>query len=208
MFNLFKKSRYFFARAIRKARGSAILNCEIHSTSAIEAGSQLVNTKMDRHSFCGYDCVLLNCNIGSFCSIADQVYAGGSHHPIHFISGSPVFLSHRDSVKAKFSRHEYSNQLVTHIGDDVWIGHGAKIKAGVNIGVGAAIGMGSIVTKDVPPYAIVGGNPARVIRYRFSEEVVIGLLKSKWWEREDHELISLGEMVSDPKAFLVKENLL
>ena len=202
MLKLFKRIRYYFARALNKARMSAIYNSHIDPTSAVESGSQVVGSSMDRHSFCGYDCTILNCDIGGFCSIADQVYVGGSHHPIHFVSTSPVFLSHRDSVKTKFAKHDYSHQPRTIIGHDVWIGHGAKLKAGITIGHGAVIGMGSIVTKDVAPYAIVGGNPGRVIRHRFDDEMIQALLKSAWWEKNDKELLRLGHVFNDPKQFL------
>ena len=93
---------------------------------------------------------------------------------MHFVSTSPVFLSHRDSVKAKFSRFDYLDLPRTRIGSDVWIGHGAHVRAGVEIGHGAVVGMGSVVTKDVPPYSVVGGNPARVLRMRLSEENING----------------------------------
>ena len=78
---------------------------------------------------------------------------------MEYVSTSPVFLDHRDSVKAKFSHHHYVWRAKTSIGHDVWIGEAALIKGGLNIGHGAVIGMGSVVTKDVPPYAIVAGNP-------------------------------------------------
>ncbi len=201
-----QKIRYIIARVFKKARMSAVKNSRIHPTSTIESGTQMVASTMDRHSFCGYDCTLLNCEIGGFCSIADDVYIGGSGHPIHFVSTSPVFLSHTDSVKTKFARHEYSNLPRTIIGHDVWIGHGAKIKAGVTVGHGAIVGMGSIVTKDVPPYAIVAGNPARLIRLRFDEKTVASLMVSKWWDRDDRELKKIGQNFHDPSRFLELEN--
>tara|TARA_R110002072_G_scaffold19469_6_gene72273 strand:- start:425 stop:736 length:312 start_codon:yes stop_codon:yes gene_type:complete len=100
--------QYVIARIFKKLRPSAIRESDIHPTSVVESGGQIVSTRMDRHSFCGYDCVLLNAEVGPFCSIADQVYVGGSAHPLHFVSTSPVFLGHRDSVKI-FSRHEFWN---------------------------------------------------------------------------------------------------
>ena len=78
-----------------------------------------------------------------------------------------MFLRNRDSVKAKFARRGHENKPRTAIGHDVWIGRGAMIKAGANIGTGAVEGMGSLVTRDVPPYAAVGGNPAKVINTGF-----------------------------------------
>lgn len=197
--------KYVLSRLLKKARPSAIKDSRIDRTSAIEAGCQVVKTTMGRHSYCGYDCVILNTSIGNFCSISDNVVIGGSQHPLHFVSTSPVFLAHRDSVKAKFAKHPYSNLPVTKIGHDVWIGRSAMIKSGVTIGVGAVVGMGSVVTKDVPPYAIVAGNPARIIRYRFTDVEIKELLSTKWWERDDQSLKRVGAVCDDVAKFLRTE---
>lgn len=194
--------RYALARMQTRLRLSAIRASVIHPTSTIEPGSQVVDTTIDRHSFCGYNCALLRARIGAFCSIADAVYIGGSAHPIEFVSTSPVFLSHKDSVKAKFSRHDYYNFPETIIGNDVWIGHGAKVRAGVRIGHGAVIGMGAIVTRDVRDYAIVAGNPAREVRRRFDDETVGRLLASRWWEYDDDRLKAAAVNFNDPAKFL------
>jgi len=198
---------YALARIQKKMRPNAIKNSIIDKTSAVESGSQIVNSSFDRHSYCGYDCVILNCSIGSFCSISDQVYIGGSAHPMHFVSTSPVFLSHKDSVKAKFSRHEFSHMPHTTIGNDVWIGHGAKVRAGVTIGHGAVVGMGAIVTRDVRPYAIVVGNPAREIGRRFDDETAEALTKSKWWDFDDNKLRDAACDFMDPAMFLRKRSI-
>ena len=193
---------YFFARLIKKARLSAIKNSQIHRTAAIESGSQVVGSAFGRHSYCGYDCTILNTRIGGFCSISDNVVIGGSQHPMHYVSTSPVFLAHRDSVKAKFARHPYENQPATFVGHDVWIGSGAKIKAGVCIGTGAIIGMGSVVVKDVPPYGIFAGNPAKLIRFRFEESQIEALLKGEWWNGDDVSLKKMGLVCDDLERFL------
>ena len=159
---------------------------------------------MARHSFCGYDCSIINTEIGAFCSISSNVKIGGVAHPVHFVSTSPVFLSHKDSIKAKFARHDYLPMVKTTVGHDVWIGEGAFIKAGVRIGTGAVVGMGAVVTKDVPPYAIVAGNPARVIRYRFSDEMIQSLIATAWWDKSDAELTLLGSCINDPEQFVKK----
>jgi acetyltransferase-like isoleucine patch superfamily enzyme len=199
---------YLMARLQKKLRLSAIYGSEIHPTSAVEGGSQVVNSRMDRHSFCGYDCVILNAEIGSFCSIADNVYIGGSAHPMEFVSTSPVFLSHRDSVKAKFARHAYFNLPRTTVGNDVWVGYGALVRAGVHIGNGAVVGMGAVVTRDVPPYCVVAGNPAKKIRDRFPEHIAQGLLKSAWWTYGDEELRRAALLFNDPEAFLKQKGLI
>ena len=196
------KILYIYNKILKKIRGSAIKDSSIDSTSKIESGTAFINSSISKHSFIGYDCSFNNVEVGSFCSIANKVTVGGTAHPMHFVSTSPVFLSHKDSVKAKFADHVYLPQVRTCIGHDVWIGEGALIKAGVNIGTGAVIGMGSVVTKDVPPYSIVGGNPSKVIRMRFDEKVISELLKSKWWEGSEKYLKKHGKLFNDPEVFL------
>lgn len=200
--------RYIIARVIKKLRGSAILDSEIHPTSKVESGSTIVRTTFDRHSFCGYDCTLIDCAVGAFCSIANKVSIGGARHPMEYISTSPVFLYHRDSVKTKLARHRYEWRAKAIIGSDVWIGESALIKGGVTIGHGAVVGMGSVVTKDVPPYGVVVGNPARVVRMRFEPDVIEALLRMQWWKYTDAELRRLGPMVVDPRAMLRNEGFL
>lgn len=199
---------YLYAKIIKKCRGSAIRASTIHETSKVESGSTIIGSTLGKHSFCGYDCSLLNCDIGSFCSIASRVSIGGVAHPVDFASTSPVFLSHKDSVKAKFSYHEFLPIVRTSIGNDVWIGEGGYIKAGVKIGHGAVIGMGSVVTKDVAPYAIVAGNPAKLIRMRFDKRVIDSFLKMAWWDMSDTELGRIAEYFNRPEEMLTKEGLL
>lgn len=199
---------FIYSRIIKKCRGSALYNAKTHHSAKVESGSTFINSSMARHSFCGYDCSILNCDIGAFCSIASKVSIGGVRHPTEFVSTSPVFLSHTDSVKEKFAKHDYLPEVRTVISNDVWIGEGVFIKAGVTIGNGAVVGMGAVVTKDVAPYSIVAGNPARLIRMRFDSEVIEALLKLKWWEMSDRELQKLGPAFNDPRALLKAEGLL
>lgn len=196
--------KYLYAKIWKKIRGSAISNSNIHKTSKVEAGSQIVNSTFDKHSFCGYDCIIINCNVGSFCSIANNVTIGGSQHPMEWVSTSPVFRAGKDSVKKKYSEHEFKDGKKTIIGNDVWIGERALIKQGVTIGHGAVIGMGSVVTKDVEPYTIVAGCPARVVRKRFDESVIGKLLEIKWWNFNDELLQEYSPYVTNPTNFINK----
>jgi len=192
---------------LKKIRANAIRDSKIHSSAKIESGSQVVNSVFGRHTFCGYDCTLLNVDIGPFCSISDQVYVGGNGHPMQFVSTSPVFLSHKDSVRAKFASFDYFELPRTEIGADVWIGFGARIRAGVSVGTGAVVGMGAVVTNDVEPYSVVAGSPARQISMRFSAEIASKLLASRWWEFDDKSLSEFGQYFDSPERFLAEIEL-
>lgn len=193
---------YVWNRILKKIRGQAVLNSMIDQTSQIEAGTTFINSTMGRYSFCGYDCKILNCKIGSFCSIADNVVIGLAEHPVNWLSTSPVFYKGRDSVKEKFSEHERPKEKTTIIGHDVWIGERAMIKSGVTIGDGAVIGMGSIVTHDVEPYDIVAGIPAKHIKFRFSEEIIKMLCEIKWWDYSEAQLRKMAVNIKSPEKIL------
>lgn len=195
---------YLWSKILKKLRGTAAKGSEIDQTSKVESGSQVINSIFGKHSFCGYDCEIINCQIGSFCSIANGVKIGGGMHPVDWVGTSPVFYEGRDSVKAKFSKHKRPKPRNTFIGHDVWIGQNALIKQGVVIGSGAVIGMGSVVTKDVPPYAIVGGVPAKIIKYRFKQNTIDRLLNSKWWEFDNEKLIKYAKYFKNLEDFLNK----
>ncbi len=124
-----------------------------------------------------------NLEIGSFCSIADNItIILGGNHRTDWITTFPFGHIFKDELGgANIAGHPRSNGDII-IGNDVWIGRGATILSGIKIGDGAVIAANSTVTKDVQPYEIVGGNPARVIKKRFNEKITELLLKLKWWE--------------------------
>lgn len=182
------KLAFIWSKIVKKSRLAAIRDSEVHPSSKVEPGSSFVSSTMARHSFCGYDCEIANAKIGAFVSIANGVIIGGGRHPMEWIAMSPVFYKGRDSVKTKYSEHERPPPKPVEIGNDVWIGRNAVILPGVCIGHGAVVGAAAVVTKDVPPYTIVAGNPARVIRRRFSDDEVDALLEYRWWDFEDAKL--------------------
>jgi acetyltransferase-like isoleucine patch superfamily enzyme len=189
-------------KALKKLRLTAVKDSYVHTTSKLESGTSFYHSTMERHSFCGYDCEVYCADIGSFVSIANGVIIGGGRHPMEWIGMSPVFYEGRDSVKAKFSTHARDAVRRVAIGNDVWIGRSSIVLPGVEIGNGAVIGAGAVVTKAVPAYAIAAGNPARVIRYRFTEPIVQRLLASRWWDFDDVTLYRLGPYFNDVEKFL------
>lgn len=129
----------------------------------------LRNTQIGMYSFIGRDCVINHSQIGNYTCIADGVQIGGMEHPYWDYSMSPKLSN------------EYVFGKMTDIGHDVWIAAGCIIKQGVTIGNGAVIGANSFVTKDVPPYAIVFGTPAKVHKYRFDETLIKKIQESEYW---------------------------
>ncbi len=145
-----------------------------------------------------------NVKIGPFCSIASRVVIGLANHPIDYISTSPVFYDNSQPLPHFLTNRVMRNVQLpcTEIGADVWIGDGAKIMSGVTIGVGAVIAAGAVVTKDVLPYAVVGGVPAKLIRKRFDEHLIASLLSSRWWDMSDIELKKYEPLFANPQDFL------
>lgn len=203
------KNLIFFVinKFLKKLRLYSVRNTQIGKYVKINSGTQIINSLINDYSYCGYDCNFINVKIGKFCCISDNVIIGGASHPMHFVSMSSVFLSHKDSSQIKLGNLDYLPKLETFIGNDVWIGNRVIIKSGITIGTGAVIGTGSVVTKNVPPYAIVAGNPAKIIRYRFDENIILQLLESKWWDLSEDRLKKLSTHFDDPINFLKELNL-
>lgn len=155
-------------------------------------GGTSFNGKMGLGSYIGRDSQI-SASIGRFCSIADKVCTVNGNHPVTgFVSSHPSFYSQSNNVNLSFANDDRfkeldyadeENRLAVMIGNDVWIGHGVTILAGVTIGDGAVVAAGAVVTKDVEPYAIVGGVPAKHIKYRFTEEQTDFLKDFKWWNQ-------------------------
>lgn len=141
--------------------------------------------------------------IGKFCSIAGYViiFAGGEHCFKNKITTYPFKLK----LEHVITQDDVCSKGPVLIGNDVWIGSHSIILSGVTIGDGAIIGAGSVVTNDIPPYAIAAGNPARVIKYRFSEEIIRKLAAIKWWEWDDDKVKRLHkDFYGDIEAFIQK----
>lgn len=182
------------AKVYKEAR---LRNCIIHKDVSIGDFSHIVRTTIGARSVIERRCVISNCTIGeassianstvinnyeigNYCAISWNVTIGGGEHPVNSLMmiNRKFLFDNDDSINGL---HPVLNEA-GKIGSDVWIGAGASIKTGVHIGDGAVVGANAVVTKDVSPYTIVAGVPAKPIRKRFSDEIIKELLEIRWWE--------------------------
>jgi len=199
------KISYYFSKFLKKIYLPAIKNSNIHETSRVCSASHVIEVEMGKYSYIGNNCTVIDVKIENFCSIGDNVIIGGASHPIDWVSTSPVFHEGNNIMKKNFSTHNFKTTKQTIIKNDVWIGNNVLIKSGVKIENGAVIGMGAVVTKDVGPYEIWGGNPAKLIRKRFEEDQINELLKINWWNWDDIEIEKKSEKINKVFDFVEKE---
>ena len=141
-------------------------------------------------------------SIGKFCSISHNVKIGMGPHPLHFVSTSPIFYAKSRGYVNNDFYNEYKDKGYTVIGHDVFIAANVIIYAGISIGTGAVVAAGSVVTKDIPPYAFAAGVPAKIIKYRFDEKTINKLLSSKWWEKDVNILLQKVQLMEYPQKWL------
>lgn len=147
--------------------------------------AQISNSAIGKRSSIGRYTKIKNAEIGRYCSISWDITIGATFHPLDHLT------SHAFWYKKKFGLCEEDLEFdfrTTRIGNDVWIGCNAVIMPGVTIGNGAVIGAGSIVTKDIPPYAICAGNPAKILRFRFDDDEIELIESLAWWNWDDKKL--------------------
>lgn len=162
----------------------------------------IANTLVDNFSYIGDNSKVKNCFIGKFCSIGPDVKIGLGIHPIDKISTYPGFYSKRASVPVRIGIDQFFvEEKRIKIGHDVWIGSNCVILDGISIGNGAIIAAGSVVTKDVKPYSIVGGVPAKIIRMRFEDDQITLLENFKWWDKDLDWLRTHSKLFLDSDLF-------
>lgn len=195
--------------------------CSFSEEDELYDGSFLSCAKLGRFTYAAAQSTVRRAVIGSFCSIAPEARIGGlGRHPVNFLSTHPVFYSKKRRQSATlFDQVDIEELPAIYIGHDVWIGARAMVMNGVSIGNGAIIAANAVVTKDIEPYAIVGGVPATIIRMRFSDAVISRLQSWQWWNlptavlrnlfpffnRTEWSESNLDEMISISQKQLIKK---
>lgn len=162
-----------------------VRNCTLGIYTSVGPRTSMNESTFGDYSYVVQDCSIVWADIGKFCSIAASTRINPGNHPMwraalhHFTYRSK---SYGFSVEDDAEFFEWRASHRVELGNDVWIGHGSTILPGVKIGTGAGIGAGAVVSKDVPPFAIVGGVPAKFIRFRFDEKIQEKLLNLAWWD--------------------------
>jgi len=159
--------------------------------TSVGARTTIADTVFGDYSYVGNDSRITESDIGKFCSIANHTRVNPGNHPLeraalhHFTYRSKRYQLGPANDADFF---DWRRRHRVTLGHDVWIGHGAIILPGVAIGDGTAVGAGAVVSKDVPPFAVVAGVPARIIRYRFDERLQAGLQRIAWWHWSRQQL--------------------
>lgn len=192
----YKLKRKIYYKNIREQ------NNILHDSTYIGDGAILRDTKWGRHSGCGLNCEIYGTHIGNFTSIASGVKIGLRNHIYtNFMTHDFCYGRGEEVMPLPANINGFRDGYFVEIGDDVWIGANTIIQRNINVGTGAVIGAGSVVTKSIPPYAIVAGNPAKFIKWRFPNEIIQKLLEIRWWELSDEEIINMAPELSNLVGF-------
>lgn len=203
---------YFYPYEFKDSSIKSILpsHLKIQTGTIIEKNVVITDKlqKVGRHVYIGENAEIGACqSIGNFTSIARGVRLGLINHSLNHISTSPIFYLKRRKWVPENTYSEFENGLVI-VGNDVLISANALVLSGVKVGDGAVIGAGAFVNKAVPPYAIVAGTPAKIIRYRFDPGTIRKLMDSEWWDLEDKILKTCSQYFNNPEVFVEKINQL
>lgn len=181
----YKINKLYKCKNVNIGINTNVHKCHICRYVWIGRGCSIVNSTIERHTYIGGGTSINNATIGAFCSISFNVSIGLGKHPSQMVSTHPSFYSKNKPFTVFADKDYYDEYGTVSIGNDVLIGKNAVISYGVTIGDGAIVTNNAVVTKNVPPYAIVGGVPAKLIKYRFDENTINRIRATKWWEWDE-----------------------
>ena len=184
-----------------------VKDCRFGRYTQVGEQTRMEDCLLDDYAYVQPFCDLMSADIGKFANIAAMVRINPGFHPmeypsLHHFTYRPTMFGMANEDDAPFFAWRRRQRVV--IGHDTWIGHGAVIMPGVRIGNGAVVGSNSVVTKDVPPYAIVGGVAAKVIRQRFPRAIAQALEATAWWDWDHDTLTERLPDFKDIRCFLAK----
>lgn len=186
---------------------SKSFSSEVSAKAKLYHPYTIIKSHIGAYTYIADNSYIQNTSIGKFCSIGPNFYCGRGIHPLDTLSTSPMFYS---TLKQNGTSLSDTNKIIetkeVRIGNDVFIGMNVSVLDGVTIGHGAVIGAGAVVVKDIPPYAIAVGVPAKVAKYRFDNSVIDDLLRIKWWDFPEEKLKDVERDFFDVEKF-IRENL-
>lgn len=210
--------RYKLNNLGNQIKGSIDLCSKFEGRNKTMPGSVVIKSHLGRMTYVGAGSRVLHAHIGRYCCIGRNLDIVFAQHPLHqCISIHPAFYSASNFKNGYVDQEKYQlfkyleGEKTVEIGNDVWIGDNVVIMGGVTVGDGAVLAASAVVTKDVPPYCVVGGCPARVIKKRFSDSTIKKLMKLQWWNQSEewlksHANVFYNESTEELEEIIAKLN--